>query len=124
MRRVVAGGEVGCGGRYVSGEGGGRSKKLTRSFVPAAVLAPAEGAIAELAFVLLFWDERGLPGRSRGSRDGIQSGGRHDCDGILPFKTMVEYRLGTRAEACRLKCERFLLVYVCHSFFLSNHRFQ
>ena len=50
--------------------------------MPAAVLAPAEGAIAELAFVLLFWDERGLPGRSRGSRDGIQSGGRHDCDGI------------------------------------------
>ena len=97
--------------------------KLTRSFVPASVLAPAEGAIAKLALVFLFWDERGLPGGSRRSRDGIQSGGRHDCDGMLPFKTMVEYRLGTRAEACRLKCEGFLLVYVCHSFFLSNHRF-
>lgn len=49
---------------WVSGEkgggggGGGEGGKLTRSFVPAAVLAPAEGAIAELAFVLLLWDER------------------------------------------------------------------
>lgn len=36
---------------------------------------------------------------------------------------MVEYRLGSRAEAFSLKCDGFLLVYACHSFVVSNHRF-
>jgi hypothetical protein len=102
----------------------GKEIQLTRSFVPTSMFTSTESSITELAFVLFLRYQGRLASDCWRCSDGIHGGDWHGGERCYPSRSMVEYRLGSRAKAYGLKCGGFLLVYGCHSFLSYLHRFS